>query len=226
MSDAVEVMLGRLYEPNMWDVRKQVARARRSGQAVVFVDLRVPINSTVVRLALRSRDLYLIGIRNGTGIWYEFEPDTQRSDPGSAASGSAMLPGSRWIRVGSRSALSSYVALHLRQLIATGANRYAETPTSLVAFFSGWDGRIDIDYTRLRVCVLTFAICEALRFRSIETAARNWVSPPPSMPAGHWPVFEITSAMLDLAQSWGDRARSGDADVQTWLPGMPDLLVD
>jgi len=135
--------------------------------------------------------------------------------------------------VGSRNALSSYVALHLRQLIRTGANRYAETPTSLVAFFSGWDGRIEIDYTRLRVCVLTFMICEALRFKSIHTAARNWISPPPSIPAGHWPVFEITEPMLTLAQSWEDKARSwedkakpGDPDVQTWLIGMPDLLVD
>jgi hypothetical protein len=137
-----------------------------------------------------------------------------------------LLPGSRWIKVGSRRALSSYVALNLRQLIATGANRYAETPTSLVAFFSAWNGRIEIDYTRLRVCVLTFLICEALRFRSIGTTARDWVSPPPALPAGHWPVFEITGPMLDLAQSWADKARSGDADVQTWLAGMPDLLVD
>jgi hypothetical protein len=62
MSDAINVTLGRLYEPNMWDVRKQVARARRSGEALVFVDLRVPINSDVVRLARRGD---LVRVRAG-----------------------------------------------------------------------------------------------------------------------------------------------------------------
>ena len=225
MVDAVKVVLGRLYEPNMWDLRKEVARARNSGEALVFVDLLVPINSDIIRLALRSQDLYLIGIRTGAQVWYEFEPDVMRSDPGSSRPPASLIPGSRRIKVGSRNALYSYGALHLRQLIATGASCYTDTTTNLIAYFSGWDGQINIDYTRLRICVLMFLICEALRFRSIQTIARNWLSPPPSMPDGHWPVFEITDQMLDVAQSWEDKARSGDPDVQTWLIGMPDLLV-
>jgi hypothetical protein len=222
MSDAVKVTLGRQYEPDMWDLRKQIAAARKSGQSLVFVDLRVPINSDVVGLALRSGDLYLIGIRNGVGVWYEFDPGEARSDPESAGSAVPLLPGSQWIAVGSRRALSSYVALHLPQLIATGANRYPEGLTKLIAFFSGWDGRIDVDYTRLRVCVLTFIVCEALRFRSIENIARNWMLPA----EGYSPAFEITGPMLDLAQDWRKKAASGDSDVQTWLPGMPDRLID
>nr|WP_294553768.1 hypothetical protein [uncultured Rhodopila sp.] len=62
--------------------------------------------------------------------------------------------------------------------------------------------RVDIDFTRLRICVLTFLIYEALRFRSIHIAARSWMLPS----SGHWPVFEITGPMLDLAQSWKEKA--------------------
>lgn len=225
MTDAISVTLGSLYEPNLWDLRKRVAQARRARQPLIFAELRVPINSDVVHLALRTEDLYLVGIRGRTSVWYEFEPDIERSSPGSGP-GKPMLPGSRRIKVGNRNALSSYGALHLPQLIATRQNRYAEMPTALVAFFSNWDGQINIDYTRLRVCVLTFIISEALRFRSIETIARNWLSPSPHQPAGIWPVFEITKEMLERARSWKDGAQSGDPDVQTWLPGMPDKLID
>jgi hypothetical protein len=226
VDDAVDVTLGRPYEPTMWDLHKAVAAARKTGKALVFVDVRAPINSPVVRLALRSRDLYLIGLRPAAQAWYEFAPDTDRSDPGSTAKAGPMLTGSRWIKVGGLNALSSYVGLQLPGLIERGQSRYADTPLSLVAFFSAWNGRIETDYTRLRVCVLIFIICEALRFRSIETAARNWLSPLPSAPAGQWPMFEITRGMLDLARSWHDMASSGHPDVQTRLGGMPDPLID
>jgi len=222
MSDAVNVTLGRRYEPDMWDLRKRIAAARKSGEALVFVDLRVPINSDVVGLALRSRDLYLIGIRNRTGVWFEFADDTARSGPASAEPPVPLLPGSRWIMVGSRRALYSYKALHRGELIAAGANRYKEAPNRLIAFFGAWDGRIDINYTRLRVCVLTFLICEPLRFRSIETIARTWLLPPD----GYLPAFEITKPMLDLANDWSKKAAARDPDVQTWLAGMADLLID
>lgn len=218
MSDAVNLTLSRRYEPDMWDLRKQVAVARKQNQSLVFVDLRVPINSDVVGLALRARDLYLVAIRNGAGIWYEFASD----QPARVGRAAPMIGGSRWIMAGSGRALSSYGALHLPQLIATGANRFAERQNRLVAFFSKWDGRIDVDYTRLHICVLTFVVCEALRFRSIQSIVRNWIIPPD----GFAPAFEITGSMLAQARDWSKKAVSGDPDVQTWLPGMPDLLID
>jgi hypothetical protein len=222
MSNAVNVTLGRRYEPDMWDLRKQISLARKNGEALVFVDLSVPISSDVIRLALRSRDLYLIGICNRAGVWFEFADDKPRSDPASSAPPVPLLPGSRWIMVGSRRALYSYGALNLAGLIVAHANRYKEAPNQLIAFFGAWDGKINIDYTRLRIGVITFLICEALRFRSIETIVRAWLIPPD----GYLPAFEITRSMLDLANEWSKKAAARDPDVQTWPPGMPDLLVD
>jgi hypothetical protein len=230
MSAVVEVVLGRTYEPNLWDLRKAVASARKEGAKLVFANLRAPINSDVVQIALRSRDLYLIGVRSVTQQWYEFEPDILRSQPATGKQGTPMLPSSQWIKVGSRNALSSYVALHLPKLItnatpAQPTNRYSHSANDLVAFFSRWNGNISDDFTRLRLCVLIFTICEALRFRSVEATVRNWLVPSLTSETGHWPTFEITAEMMDLARSWEDHARSGHPDVQTWLLGMPDLLI-
>lgn len=229
MPNAINVMLGPLYEPNMWDLRKEIAASRSNARRLAFVDVRVPVTSDVVGLAIRTDDLYLIGIRNGAGAWFEFKADTERSNPASGGSAKPLVSGSQWIKVGSLNALSSYTALQLPALISNAVprhatNRYDSPPTELLKFFSRWNGTINDNFTRLRICVLIFVICEALRFRSIQETARNWISPLHPPPTG--PAFEITAEMLNLVRSWAEKAKSSHADVQTWLPGMRDLLVE
>lgn len=230
MDSVVSVTLGPRYLPNMWDLRKAIAWMRRDKAPLAFVDVSTPITGQPIRLALRTADLYLIGIRSAAHGWWEFEPDIVRSDPAATVPPAPLLPGSRWIRAGSGKALSSYTALRLREMILGAKpghrpNCYAKRPLDLIAFFTAWNGELNDNHARLHVCVVIFIICEALRFRSIENAACDWVSLTPRRPAGEWPVFEITLDMLERARSWRQLARSGHPDVQTWLADMPDPVV-
>jgi Ribosome inactivating protein len=126
-------------------------------------------------------------------------------------------------------ALSTYRALRLGWVIreapgAPGHVVYTGDPNSLLRFFRAWDGQIAGHHVRLNLCVLIFVVCEALRFRSIETACARWIRPigggVPD-PAG----LTITEAMLDTVQNWHDRASRGDPDIWTWPREMPDLIV-
>ena len=229
MSGSVQLLLGPTYQPTLWDVRKRVAAARTAREPLVFVNLSAPITSDVLEVAIESGSLYLIGVRAAGGTWFEFAPDKAQSSPDSPGDGRPRLPGSRWIMAGGLKALSSYRALRLGWVIreapgAAGAVVYTGDPSSLLRFFRTWDGQIAGHHVRLNLCVLIFMVCEALRFRSIETACARWIRPIGGTapdPAG----LTITAAMLDTVQNWHDRASRGDPDVWTWPPEMPDPIV-
>jgi hypothetical protein len=231
MSGSVRVLLGPTYQPDLWDLRKRVAAARSAHEPLVFLTVSAPINSEIIEVAIESDSLYLIGVRAAGGTWYEFAPDTPQSSPGAAGDGKPRLPGSRWIMVGPLKALSSYRGLQLGWNIsekpgATGEVTYAHDPSALLRFFRYWDGNITYD-ARLNLWVLIFVLCEALRFRSIETICARWIRPIgiTSADAGGWPVLTITKAMLETAQNWHARAHEGDSDIWTWPADMPDLIV-
>jgi hypothetical protein len=226
MSGSVQLLLGPTYQPTLWDLRKRVAVARRGGEPLVFISLSAPITSDVVEVAIEGGSLYLIGIRAAGGRWFEFAPDTPEGSP---AGGRPRLPGSSWIMAGGLRALSTYRALRLGWVIreapgARGSVVYTGDPNTLLRFFRTWDGQIGGHHVRLNLCVLIFVVCEALRFRSIETACARWIRPiggEASDPGG----LAITEAMLDTVQNWHDRAARGDPDIWTWPPEMPDRIV-
>jgi hypothetical protein len=225
MSGSVQVILGPTYEPTLWDLRKRVAASRAAGAPLTFVSLSAPITSEVVEVAIESGSLYLIGVRAGGG-WLEFVPDAPSDQ---AREDRPRLPGSRWITAGERKALSTYRALRLGWMIrdapgAVGSITYAGEPNRLLNFFRTWDGAITGHHVRLRLCVLIFLVCEALRFRSIESACARWIRPVGGTtpdPAG----LTITEAMLDTVQNWHDRASHDHPDIWTWPPGMLDPIV-
>src|SRR3954471_14632893 len=105
MSGSVQGLLGPTYQPNLWDLRKQVAAARKAGEALVLVRLSAPITSEIIEVAIEAGSLYLIAVPAVTGNWFEFAPDT----PGTE-SGKPRLPGSSWIMAGGLRALSTYRA--------------------------------------------------------------------------------------------------------------------
>jgi hypothetical protein len=221
MSEAVQLLLGPTYQPTLWDVRKRVAAARKAGEPLVFVRLSAPITSDVIEVAMESGSTYLIGVRAAGGKWFEFAPDSGSLRP--------RLPGSGWIMAGGLLALASYRALRLGWMIrdapgATGQVVYTGDPNALLRFFRTWDGQITGHHVRLSLCVLIFVVCEALRFRSIETACARWIRPiggDTPDPAG----LAITQEMLDKVQNWHSGATRGDPDIWTWPPEMPDLIV-
>src|SRR6516162_9171179 len=100
MSGAVQVILGPTYSPSLWDLRKRVAVARSTSEALVFVSLSAPITSDVIEVAIESGSLYLIGIRAAGGTWFEFAPDTAPSSRGATGEAKPRLPASRWIMAG------------------------------------------------------------------------------------------------------------------------------
>ncbi len=217
----VRISLGTTYSPTMWDLRKQINVDRKAGRAVVTADLDAPIKSSVIGLALRASDLYLIGIRTSSGQWFEFAPEPP-------APQTPMLPRSRWVKAGTALALSSYRALQLPGMIASRRSSFAGGPAALVDRFAYWDGTLNDDYTRLHVCVLVFVICEALRFRQIDNIAFNWTRRAIAT-NGEWPVFTITQEMLDLVQSWSQTAKNTDGGLSNgltaWHADRPDLLI-
>jgi len=220
MSATVQVILGPTYEPTMWDLRKSVTAARKASQPLVFVRVSSPIVSEVVEVAIESGSLYMIGVRAGDGGWFEFAPDSGEPRP--------RLPNSRWIMAGDLKALSTYRALRLGWHInakpgAKGTVIYSGDPITLLRFFRGWDGRITGFDVQISVCVLIFAICEALRFRSIENTCARWIRPVGGGSSEQ--TLAITKNMLDTAQNWHDRATSGDPDVWTWPPELPDPII-
>jgi len=228
MNQSIRVTLGPTYLPNMWDLRKHIAACRKAGTPLVFVTLQAPINSETVELAIESGSLYLIGIRGGPGPWFEFAPDDERAHPGGAARG-ARLPGSRFIKAGEANALSTYRALRLPWMIAAAPAGvvYAGMPMDLMRFFRVWDGAIRGHDDRIAICMLIFLICESLRFRSIENMCARYIRPIGGMPTDPVarPIFTFTAEMLATVQNWRDKAGKGDPDIQTWLPGMPDLII-
>lgn len=232
MNGIVQVILGPTYQPSLWDLRKRVAAARTAHEPLVVVTVSAPITSEVIEVAIESGSLYLVGIRPAGGTWFEFVPDTAQSSPGTAGGERPRLPGSRWIMAGGLKALSSYRALRLGWIIrdapgAVGQVAYAEDPSTLLRFFRHWDGQITGHHVRLSLCVLIFVVCEALRFRSIETVCARWIRPIGGVPAdpSRRPVLTITAAMLDTVQNWSARATAGDSDIWTWPPDMPDPIV-
>lgn len=225
MSTTVQVSLGPTYEPTLWDLRKRVAAGRKAHETLVFVTITAPIISDVIEVAIESGSLYLVGVRAGDETWLEFAPNTGQLSPGTESDLRPRLPNSRWIMVGGLRALSSYRALRLGWYIneqpgAVGRIVYADSPIELLRFFRHWDGQLTRYDSRLSLCVLIFIICEALRFRSIENICARWIHP-----IGTDPVLPITKAMLDTVQNWHDRATKGDADIWTWPPELPDLIV-
>jgi len=227
MVNAVKVVLGPTYEPTLWDLRKRVTAARKAGEQLIFVSITAPIVSETIEVAIESGSLYLIGIRSADGPWFEFVPDAARPSRATAA-GRPRLPNSRWIMAGANKALSSYRALRLGWHIdgkpgATGQVAYAEDPGALLRFFRIWDGQVGRYDAQLHTCVLIFAVCEALRFRSIESACAGWARPIIGPAGGRQLV--ITRAMLDTVQNWHERAEAGNPDVWTWPPEMPDRII-
>jgi hypothetical protein len=219
----VRLTLGSTYSPDLWDLRKRIAAARKDGRSITVVELHAPITSEVVEAALLSASLYLIGIRAQGGQWQEFAPDDDTANAPGAGPHRPRLPGSRWISVGALKALSTYRGLRLKWMAeaqqAEGRQlAYAGRPNDLLAFFSRWDGEINDNYTRLHACVLIFLVCEALRLRSVEDACSRWIR------AGGSLAF--TPEMIETVQNWHTRARAGNPDVWTWPPEMRDLLVD
>jgi len=225
MTTTSQVSLGPTYEATLWDLRKRVAAGRKANEPLVFVTIAAPIISDVIEVAIESGSLYLVGVRGGDGTWREFAPNTGQLSPEPPSEPRPRLPNSRWIMVGDLKALSSYRALRLGWYIsgrpgAVGQIVYAESPTRLLRFFQDWDGQLTRYDSRLSLCVLIFIICEALRFRSIENICARWIHP-----IGADPVLTITKTMLDTVQNWHDRATKGDADIWTWPPELPDLIV-
>jgi hypothetical protein len=211
----------------MWDLRKQIARDREAGKAVIIAEVAAPITSAAIGVALRASDLYLIGIRSGAGQWFEFAPDTNASRPGSPQAG-LMLPRSRPVMAGAATALSSYRALRLPEMISTKRASFAGGPIALVDFFAIWDGKLNHDFARLHVCVLIFVICEALRFRQIDNIAFQWTRRAIAAD-GDWPVFAVTKEMLDLVQSWSGTSDGSDGGlsrgITAWPANKPDRLI-
>lgn len=242
------VRLGPTYLPDLWDLHKRVYEARRAGAALVTIALSAPITSDPLEVAIESGSLYLVGIRTRSG-WHEFYPDDTNADPRRQTPATPRLPGSRWIMVGARVALSTYRALGLSWMLTgapgtTGQVAYAERPADLLRFFSVWNGNLASFEAKLAVCVLIFIVCEALRFRSIESICADWiyvrgfrnhVAAAGSTPIGPiasemgridpvmFPAFVITSGMLEIVQNW--HARAMTQDVWTRPPDFPDPLI-
>jgi len=237
MVQPVRVQLGDHYPPDMWDLHKAVAEARRAGDPLVFIDAWIPINVPPLGIAIESSSLYLTGVRPRGTIWYEFAPDTQRANPDDTSPPRRRLEGSRWIRAGGGPALSSYNALRLDWMIravpgARGAISYPHRPIDLLRFFHAWNGQIADFESRLSVCVLIFLFCEALRFRSIDSVCARWLSSRNQHAYGAdqsiahvAEPFTITAAMLDRVRNWRTLGRAGDPDVWLRPPTMPDPVI-
>ena len=231
MIPPVRVVLGPTYSPTMWDLGKHVRAARKAKEPVIFIQVSAPINSEVVDIAILSDSLYLIGIKPRDNIWREFVPDDNKGDPSHAAPPKPRLPGSQWVRVGGRLALSSYRGLQLEWKLsgvpgATGAIVYAGSTIDLIRFFRDWDGDVGWHDARVAVLALIFIVCESLRFRSIENICGRYIWPVGGMPldAESRPVLTITREMLDRVQTWDKQSRAGDQDIWTPSAGSPDLL--
>jgi Ribosome inactivating protein len=231
MSQPVRVILGPQYMPSMWDLGKRVRAARQANEPVIFIHLSAPINSEIVEVAILSDSLYLIGVKGRDNIWLEFAPDDDKGDPSLSGPPKSRLPGSRWVIVGDKLALSSYRALRLPWMLngvdgATGRITYAGTPLDLIRFFREWDGNLGRHDARLNILVLIFLLCESLRFRSIEDRCARYIWPVGGMPSDPVmrPILSIDGEMLDRVQEWHKLARGQHPDVWTPPAGIADPL--
>lgn len=226
------------YSPGIWDLHKAAYQARQQGgDALILINLWMPINVPALGVAIESGSLYLAGVRPQGQQWLEFMPDVHRSQPGTQTVASPRLPNSRWIMAGALPSGSSYRALGLDWMIrsapgAKGAIQYAHRPAELLQYFHGWDGQMARFDAKLSMCVLIFLISEALRFRAIESECSRWLSI--RNQAGYGSdgsiahvaqPFVITQAMLDLVQTWGKLSDDRDPGVWMRLPGLPDPLI-
>lgn len=228
MADRLTLVLGPQYAAGLWDLHKHLAQQDRLGEAVVIVRLRAPITSDAVDIAILSGSLYLVGIRGRDGRWFEFANDAGLASSSLLRDAAPRLPGSRWIRVGTGIALSTYRALQLPTMMTFASKKseqlgYVGSPAGLISHFSHWNGMLNASPERMAVCILILLVCEALRFRSIERVCADWI-------LGRGPDalamrLVYTATMLETVQDWRKKALGRDPDVTMAPPDLPDPLI-
>ena len=150
MPQPVSIILGPTYGPDLWDLRKRISADRKAKAGITFAQVRAPINSEVIDLALRSDSLYLIGLRPTGGQWLEFMDDSNSAGMKGAPPppSGPRLPSSRWVRSGQGRALSSYRALRLVTAQKAEADRgreygFSGLPAQLIGALARWDGALN-----------------------------------------------------------------------------------